>query len=56
MIKYLGELYNYRMIESSLVFTTLYTLITLGITYDGINFVIKSLLIRISIFYHKYKY
>ncbi|KAG2176994.1 hypothetical protein INT43_007648 [Umbelopsis isabellina] len=28
--KYLGELYNYRMIESALVFDTLYTIVTLG--------------------------
>jgi regulator of nonsense transcripts 2 len=29
-VKYLGELYNYRMIESALVFDTLYTIVTLG--------------------------
>ncbi len=36
MVKYLGELYNYRMVESSIIFKTLYTLITFGVT-DGIN-------------------
>ncbi|CAO3598476.1 unnamed protein product [Absidia cylindrospora] len=29
-VKYLGELYNYRMIDSPLVFDTLYTIVTLG--------------------------
>jgi regulator of nonsense transcripts 2 len=29
-VKYMGELYNYRMIESALVFDTLYTIVTLG--------------------------
>jgi len=29
-VKYLGELYNYRMIESALIFDTLYTIVTLG--------------------------
>ncbi|KAF7727252.1 hypothetical protein EC973_007865 [Apophysomyces ossiformis] len=30
VVKYLGELYNYRMIDSPLVFDTLYTIVTLG--------------------------
>ncbi|CAF0714012.1 unnamed protein product [Brachionus calyciflorus] len=34
MVKYLGELYNYRMVESSIIFKTLYTLITYGVSYD----------------------
>ncbi len=34
IIKYLGELYNYRMVESSLVFHALYTLITFCVTFD----------------------
>lgn len=38
MLKYLGELYNFRMVESSIIFKTLYTLITFGITYDGFIF------------------
>ncbi|KAH8549365.1 armadillo-type protein [Umbelopsis sp. PMI_123] len=29
-VKYLGELYNYRMVESTLIFDTLYTIVTLG--------------------------
>ncbi|KAI8096391.1 armadillo-type protein [Halteromyces radiatus] len=29
-VKYLGELYNYRMIDSPLVFDTLYSIVTLG--------------------------
>ncbi|ELU05692.1 hypothetical protein CAPTEDRAFT_168822 [Capitella teleta] len=32
MVKYLGELYNYRMIESAVIFKTLYSFITLGVT------------------------
>ena len=35
MVKFLGELYNYRMVESSVIFKTLYSFITLGITLDG---------------------
>lgn len=34
MIKYLGELYNYRMVESGNIFQVLYTLITFGVTWD----------------------
>ncbi|KAG2224950.1 hypothetical protein INT45_000071 [Circinella minor] len=30
VVKYLGELYNYRLIDSPLVFDTLYTIVTLG--------------------------
>jgi regulator of nonsense transcripts 2 len=41
MVKYLGELYNYRMVESTIIFKTLYTLITYGVTYDG-NFISLS--------------
>lgn len=33
-IRFLGELYNYRMVESAVVFKMLYSLITFGITYD----------------------
>ncbi|CAG8561233.1 3829_t:CDS:10, partial [Paraglomus brasilianum] len=29
-VKYLGELYNYRMIDSPVIFDTLYTIVTLG--------------------------
>ena len=32
--KYLGELYNYRMVESALIFKTLYLMITLGVTME----------------------
>ncbi|KAI8992403.1 armadillo-type protein [Pilobolus umbonatus] len=30
VVKYLGELYNYRMIESPLIFDTLYSIVTFG--------------------------
>ncbi|KAI9310910.1 hypothetical protein BX666DRAFT_2032401 [Dichotomocladium elegans] len=33
VVKYLGELYNYRMIDSPLIFDTLYTIVTLGHDY-----------------------
>ncbi|EIE89727.1 hypothetical protein RO3G_14438 [Rhizopus delemar RA 99-880] len=33
VVKYLGELYNYRMIESPLIFDTLYTIVTFGHEY-----------------------
>ncbi|XP_071647299.1 regulator of nonsense transcripts 2 isoform X2 [Temnothorax longispinosus] len=34
MVKYLGELYNYRMVESGDIFRTLYLLITFGVSTD----------------------
>lgn len=34
MAKYLGELYNYRLIESTNVLNTLYSIISLGVTFD----------------------
>ena len=34
-MKYLGELYNYRMVESSVIFKTLYSFITFGVSLDG---------------------
>ncbi|ESP01156.1 hypothetical protein LOTGIDRAFT_139905, partial [Lottia gigantea] len=33
-VKYLGELYNYRMVESGVIFKTLYTFITFGVSID----------------------
>ena len=33
-VKLLGELYNYRMVESTLIFNVLYSLITFGVSYD----------------------
>uniref|UniRef100_A0A2C9JCU8 Regulator of nonsense transcripts 2 n=1 Tax=Biomphalaria glabrata TaxID=6526 RepID=A0A2C9JCU8_BIOGL len=33
-VKYLGELYNYRMVESSVIFKILYSLITFGLSLD----------------------
>ncbi|XP_025107630.1 regulator of nonsense transcripts 2-like [Pomacea canaliculata] len=34
-IKYLGELYNYRMVESAVIFKVLYSLITFGVSLDA---------------------
>lgn len=34
MIKYFGELYNYRLIESNDVFKILYSLVSFGVVYD----------------------
>lgn len=34
MVKYLGELYNYRMVESGDIFRCLYLLITFGVSLD----------------------
>ena len=34
MVRYLGELYNHHLIESSIIFKTLYSLIYFGVTYD----------------------
>lgn len=33
-VRYLGELYNYRMVESADVFKVLYSLITFGVSMD----------------------
>lgn len=35
VMRYVGELYNYRLIESGVVFKVLYSLITFGIYYDA---------------------
>lgn len=37
MVKYLGELYNYRVLDSIVIFRTLYLLITFGVHLDGKN-------------------
>ncbi|XP_069764577.1 regulator of nonsense transcripts 2 isoform X7 [Narcine bancroftii] len=34
-VKFLGELYNYRMVESAVIFRILYSFITFGISADG---------------------
>jgi len=36
-IRFLGELYNYRLADSSLIFKVLYSLITFGVTFDPNN-------------------
>ncbi|XP_019633451.1 PREDICTED: regulator of nonsense transcripts 2-like [Branchiostoma belcheri] len=33
--KYLGELYNYRLVESAVIFKTLYSFITFGVSLDS---------------------
>lgn len=33
--KFLGELYNYRMVESAVIFRTLYSFISFGVNQDG---------------------
>ena len=35
MVKYLGELYNYRMVDSAVIFRTLYSFISYGVSFDG---------------------
>merc|ERR1719483_1124679 len=34
MIKFLGEMYNYRLVDSALIFKVLYSLITFGVVMD----------------------
>ncbi len=34
-LKYLGELYNYQLIESNVIFRTLYLLLSFGTNPDG---------------------
>ncbi|XP_060698609.1 regulator of nonsense transcripts 2 isoform X1 [Hemiscyllium ocellatum] len=34
-VKFLGELYNYRMVESAVIFRILYSFITFGVSADG---------------------
>ena len=36
-VKFLGELYNYRMLESTVIFNVLYSFVTFGVTYDNRN-------------------
>lgn len=38
MVRYLGELYNYRLVDSSIVFKVLYSFVTFGIVYDKDDF------------------
>ena len=35
MIKYVGEMYNYRVVDSIIIFRTLYLLITIGVNLDS---------------------
>jgi hypothetical protein len=44
MVKYLGEMYNYRIVDSIIIFRTLYLLITFGVNLDS------------KIFYFQIKY
>ncbi|XP_034251967.1 regulator of nonsense transcripts 2 isoform X2 [Thrips palmi] len=37
MVKYLGELYNYRVVESNDIFKVLYSLIKFGVSHDAAN-------------------
>jgi regulator of nonsense transcripts 2 len=39
MIKYLGEMYNYRVVDSIIIFRTLYLLITYGVNFESKYFV-----------------
>ncbi|XP_067945290.1 regulator of nonsense transcripts 2-like isoform X2 [Watersipora subatra] len=34
VVKFLGELYNYRLVDSAVIFKTLYSFITFGVSYD----------------------
>ena len=36
-IRYLGELYNYKMIDSSIIFSTLYSLLMFGVAVDPLT-------------------
>ena len=36
-VRYLGELYNYKMIDSSVIFSTLYSLITFAVPQDPLT-------------------
>ena len=42
MVRFLGEMYNYRLVDSSLIFKVLYSLITFGVVLDP-EFAITSL-------------
>lgn len=39
MVKYLGEMYNYRLVDSSLIFKELYSFITFGVYYEFPDYV-----------------
>jgi len=43
MIKYIGEMYNYRVVDSIIIFRTLYLLITYGVNLDSKYFKIVFL-------------
>ena len=42
MVRFLGEMYNYRLVDSSLIFKILYSLITFGVVLDP-EFAVTSL-------------
>jgi len=50
-VRYLGELYNYRMVESQVIFRTLYSFITFGSTFDG-----NDIYYQLSVFYTNHSY
>lgn len=35
MVKYLGEMYNYRVVDSLIIFRTLYLLITFAVNLES---------------------
>lgn len=35
LVKFLGELYNYRLVDSAVIFKTLYSFITFGVSFNS---------------------
>jgi hypothetical protein len=52
MVKYLGEMYNYRVVDSIIIFRTLYLLITYGVNLDGNSMILFFYEINDFIFKH----
>ena len=48
-LKYLGELYNYTLVESNVIFRTLYLLLSFGATPDGGLLAARHILFPMSV-------
>ena len=53
MVKYLGELFNYQLVETDVIFATLYSLITFGSSADCMDHLYLFLYAKFSLWYRK---
>jgi len=53
MVKYLGELFNYQLVETDVIFATLYSLITFGSSADCMDYLYLFLYAKFSLWNRK---